>query len=219
MGPQCVMAVLVLLIFALQSNTGFGQTDFVLPNKRITTHEDAAEAISRRYLRSTSAQTSKASTGAQSEEERAQAKRMSAFTEKLAYKLALSLKMNPEIFFTGIRFSETVGKLNHSPEFMDWLRYVLKLRRKMGETSFSDAKFASLLRNAKPDEEILELLHAVRRVKGMKNLVDQLQTHLFQIYPSIHNMMNQAWLNSRESPKELFSLLLPPTGFQDPYLI
>ncbi|KAF4044442.1 hypothetical protein GN244_ATG03149 [Phytophthora infestans] len=181
-------------------------------------HVAAAAPTASRSFRSTPP-TNETRFGDQDKEERAQGKRRSAFTEKLTYKLALKMQVKPEDFFTRIRFSETVGMLDDSTEFMSWLQYVLRYRSKMGETSFSDAIFAALLRNAKPDEEVLELLQSLRRVDGMKGLVDRLQTHLFETYPSMHNLMNGAWLHSRQNPRELFNLVLPPNGFQDQYLI
>ncbi|EEY59959.1 secreted RxLR effector peptide protein, putative [Phytophthora infestans T30-4] len=215
MSLQCLILALGLLIFAARNNTCLGQS---FPSLRVVPHVAAAAPTSSRSLRSTSP-TNETSIGDQDKEERAQGKRISAVTENLAYKLGLKAQIKPEAFFTRIHFSETVGKLDDSTEFMRWLQYVLKYRNKMGETSFSDAKFAALLRNAKPDEEVLELLQSLRRVDGMKDLVDRLQTYLFKMYPSIHNMMNEAWLNTRQNPRELFNLVLPPNGFQDQYLI
>ncbi|KAG2894475.1 hypothetical protein PC116_g10759 [Phytophthora cactorum] len=82
-------------------------------------------------------------------------------TEKLAYKVTLILKVNPEVFFTRSRFSESVEKLDRNPEFLAWPRYMLQFRAKTGEDLFSNVKFLRLLREAKPDEEVLELLQSL----------------------------------------------------------
>ncbi|KAG3244683.1 hypothetical protein PI124_g10547 [Phytophthora idaei] len=212
------MVLLVLFIFVAGTSTCYGaidQTDLVSSNLRFMPHVVAAAAASSRLLRSTAAKMNEASTDDQGKEERAQLRRISALTEKLAYKVALILKVNPEVCFTRIRFSESVEKLDRNSEFLAWLRYMLQFRAKTGEDLFSNVKFLRLLREAKPDEEVLELLQSLRRVDGMKTLVDEMQAHLVKIYPF---MMNEVWLKFRESPKEIYSFL-HTNGLQDTNLI
>ncbi|KAG6958827.1 hypothetical protein JG687_00009154 [Phytophthora cactorum] len=190
----CVMVLLVLFIFVAGTSTCYGamdQTDLASSNLRFMRHAVAAAAASSRLLRSTAAETNEASTGDQGKEERAQLRRISA---------------HGEIGLQGDAYTE---------KFLAWPRYMLQFRAKTGEDLFSNVKFLRLLREAKPDEEVLELLQSLRRVNGMKTLVDEMQAHLIKIYPS---MMNEAWLKFRESPKEIHSFL-HTNGLQDTNLI
>ncbi|KUF94901.1 Uricase [Phytophthora nicotianae] len=43
-------------------------------------------------------------------------------------KLALSMKVNPEVFYKRLRFSKAVGKLDDNPEFLAWLHALTSMQ-------------------------------------------------------------------------------------------
>ncbi|ETI34486.1 hypothetical protein L917_18166 [Phytophthora nicotianae] len=203
MSLQCVI---VLLIVVVGANSCYGikdKADLVYSNSRLTRDKVVALATPRRLLRSTAAKTVEASTNDQSYEERAPVQMV---TGNMA-KLALSMKVNPEVFYKRLRFSKAVGKLGDNPEFLAWLQYVLKYRAKTGDATFPLVRLLDLLRNTRPDRDLVELFQSLRRIEGMMNTADKMQIDLFERSPDAHRMMNEMWLKSRESPRDIFSIL------------
>ncbi|KAE8883908.1 hypothetical protein PF002_g26758 [Phytophthora fragariae] len=115
-------------------------------------------------------------------------------------------KTNPEKVFTILRLGEAGAKLDDNPKFLQWLKYVEKYSN-LQYRSYSNNKVFDLLRKTNSDEELVVLFQSLRRASGMEDVADSMQRILFLSSPSIHRLLNEAWLKSHETPVNVFNIL------------
>ncbi|KAL3663567.1 hypothetical protein V7S43_011454 [Phytophthora oleae] len=117
------------------------------------------------------------------------------------------MKTDPRVVFRAFDLAKYSTKLNDNPAFFKWIGYVNKYWTTYGDSLFSEDAMLVLLLKSKPEDELVAAFHSMRSVPEMKNLADKMQTKLFMTSTSSHDAMNQVWLASRESPKEVFGIL------------
>ncbi|KAG6970676.1 hypothetical protein JG687_00002489 [Phytophthora cactorum] len=98
-------------------------------------------------------------------------------------------------------------KLDETPIFRQWQKYVETYRAKNAVTSFTDFDMFVLLQKTMPDENMVTLLHSLRKTPVMKDHADNMQRILFMMSKTSHKTMNTVWLQSRETPEEVFKIL------------
>ncbi|POM69177.1 Secreted RxLR effector peptide protein [Phytophthora palmivora] len=161
-----------------------------------------------RFLRDVDeANVGKIESGRSNDQERVGFPSVSQAIDKLAYKALLKMNTEPENIFNKLRFAEANVNLNNNPAFIQWLQYVLKYRAKNDNFGFSNDYLFDILRNAKPEAELVTLFQSLRQVPGMKDLADTMQKYMILSSASSHRLMNDVWLKSRETPKEVFNIL------------
>ncbi|OWY99263.1 RxLR effector protein [Phytophthora megakarya] len=103
-----------------------------------------------------------------------------------------------------VQLSALGGKLNGSPLFTQWLKYVRTFREKM---YYEDYKMLGLFRKAMPEEHVVTLLGSIRKVSGMKNDADSMLRILSFESKTSHKVINDVWLNAKVSPDKIFKIL------------
>ncbi|POM81355.1 RxLR effector family [Phytophthora palmivora] len=159
-----------------------------------------------RFLRDVDeANVGKIENGRSNDQERVGFPSVSQAIDKLAYKALLKMNTEPENIFNKLRFAEANVNLNNNPAFIQWLQYVLKYRAKNDNFGFSNDYLFDILRNAKPEAELVTLFQSLRQVPGMK--ADTMQKYMILSSASSHRLMNDVWLKSRQTPTEVFNIL------------
>ncbi|EGZ21190.1 hypothetical protein PHYSODRAFT_285571 [Phytophthora sojae] len=134
--------------------------------------------------------------------------KISPSAQKLANKLWLQSKTDPELVFNVLHLGEAAAKLDNNPRFLLWLKYVdmyanLKFR------SFSDHQIVVLLRKSHSDEKLVTLSQSLRRIPARKNLAEMMQRYLIEDSASSRPLLIAAWRESLETPDEVFKILYP----------
>ncbi|OWZ03247.1 Avirulence (Avh) protein [Phytophthora megakarya] len=127
--------------------------------------------------------------------------------QSLENKLWLSFQTNPKKVFKLLRLGESAGKLDDNLTFFQWLNYVNMYRDKKGEDYFSDYGLFKLLKDSRPETELLTVLQSMKRIPDMKTRAESMQLYLFEASPSSHKLLNEMWLKSRENPEDVFRIL------------
>ncbi|OWZ08754.1 RxLR effector protein [Phytophthora megakarya] len=129
-------------------------------------------------------------------------------TPAVVNKLA-KLKTNPKKAYKMLHLGKTIGKLDDNPTFLPWLQYINLYRNKWGDHTFPDDALLGLLKDTRPEDEVVALLQWMKHVPGMKTRAESMQLYLFEYLSSssTHKLMNEAWLQSRENPKNVFRVL------------
>ncbi|OWZ08333.1 RxLR effector protein [Phytophthora megakarya] len=112
--------------------------------------------------------------------------------------------VNPDVFFDMLQLSAFGGKLDGSPLFTQWLKYVSKYRE---NRYYDDYQMLDLFRKVMPEESVVALLHSLRQVPGMKNQADTMLRGLFFESKTSHKVINDVWLDAKVSPEEVFKIL------------
>ncbi|OWZ07909.1 RxLR effector protein [Phytophthora megakarya] len=119
------------------------------------------------------------------------------------------VETNPKKAYEMLRLGKDVGKLEDNPTFVPWLQYIKMYRNKRGEYYFSDDSLLTLLKETRPEREVVELLQWMKQVPGMKIHAETMQVYLFD-YPistATRKLMNEAWLKARVRPRNVFTVL------------
>ncbi|KAG3024821.1 hypothetical protein PC128_g8719 [Phytophthora cactorum] len=120
---------------------------------------------------------------------------------------ALQEETYPVTVYNTLRLQEAGTKLDETPIFRQWQKYVETYRAKNAVTSFTDFDMFVLLQKTMPDENMVTLLHSLRKTPVMKDHADNMQRILFMMSKTSHKTMNTVWLQSRETPEEVFKIL------------
>ncbi|OWZ05004.1 RxLR effector protein [Phytophthora megakarya] len=114
------------------------------------------------------------------------------------------VSVNPDVLFDMLKLSAFGGKLDGSPLFSQWLKYVSTFREKR---YYDDYQMLDLFRKVMPEESVVTLLHSLRQVPGMKNQADTMLRKLFFDSKTSHKVINDVWLKAKVSPEEVFKIL------------
>ncbi|KAF4043123.1 RXLR domain-containing protein WY [Phytophthora infestans] len=115
---------------------------------------------------------------------------------------------DPEVIFQRLSKTKTIGTLDDNPTYIKWLKNVVKYRNKHGgELWLSDDKVFDLLKSAKSEEGLATLFEMLRQAPQTKSLAENMQVRMVLSLPSSHRAVNEAWLNSRETPQHVFQIL------------
>ncbi|KAG7388566.1 hypothetical protein PHYPSEUDO_012203 [Phytophthora pseudosyringae] len=106
-----------------------------------------------------------------------------------------------------LRFNQAGAKLDETPAFHQWLKYVDMYRTKKGNHWFGDSDMVQLLQTAMREEDLVALLHSLRQVPRMKDHAETMQRFVFLDSKSNHRLMNGVWLKSHELPEEVYKIL------------
>lgn len=109
--------------------------------------------------------------------------------------------------FEVLRLKEAGSKLDDTPVFHQWLKYVEAYRAKRGTVMFGDIDMFSLLQKTMPERELTTLFYSLRKVPNMKNNAETMQRFMFWKSKTSRKTMNDVWLKFREPPEEMFKVL------------
>ncbi|KAG1686252.1 hypothetical protein DVH05_007026 [Phytophthora capsici] len=76
----------------------------------------------------------------------------------------LDLKTDPTALFNTLRLREAGAKLDEVPVFHQWIKYVDSYRSMRGKHWFDDVEMLELFRKTMPEENVVTLLHLLRRL-------------------------------------------------------
>ncbi|OWY96392.1 RxLR effector protein [Phytophthora megakarya] len=136
---------------------------------------------------------------------------------KITYNQLLKTNTHPEKYFKRIRLAKANVKLEDNSGVAHWLHYVKLYRDKnRGDHWFTDEQIINLLRNSKPETELVSFFQSLRQIPDMETFADALQRSMVLNSASSHKVMNNVWLKSRETPEEVFNILrLKDKDFED----
>ncbi|KAE8959998.1 hypothetical protein PR003_g22398 [Phytophthora rubi] len=96
--------------------------------------------------------------------------------------------------------------LDDNPRFLLWLNYV-DMYSGLRYRSFSDDQVLQLLQKSNSDEQLVALLQSLRKVPSRKASAEQMQIYLFEESAASRELLNAAWLQSRETPENVYKML------------
>ncbi|ETO69683.1 hypothetical protein F444_13779 [Phytophthora nicotianae P1976] len=112
----------------------------------------------------------------------------------------------PTMVYNTLRLKEAGSKLDETPMFRQWLKYVEKYRNEKGAL-FGNTEMLLLFKNTMPEEDVINLLQRLRSDKGMRSHADKMQRLMFYTSKTSHTTMADVWLKFRETPEEVFNIL------------
>ncbi|KAK1941891.1 hypothetical protein P3T76_006957 [Phytophthora citrophthora] len=127
----------------------------------------------------------------------------------------LKLETDPTALFNMLRLKEAGKKLDETPVFHQWLKYVDSYRTMKGDHWFSDVEMLDLFRKTMPEENVVTLLHLLRQTPRMKNHADAMQRFLFLESKSSHQLMLNVWLKAGERPEKVYQILRLKNTYMD----
>ncbi|KAF4134330.1 RXLR phytopathogen effector protein WY-domain [Phytophthora infestans] len=133
--------------------------------------------------------------------------------EELVPKLALKLEIDPTKVFKNVHVVKSGAKLDGNRSFLVWFLYVKQYRIKRGGDFFyGDDVLLDLLRKTKSEEELVRLFQSLRQNPAFKDIAEKMKIDMVLSSASSHRLVNAAWLNSRETPEEVFKILRLKNG-------
>ncbi|KAL3663574.1 hypothetical protein V7S43_011464 [Phytophthora oleae] len=119
----------------------------------------------------------------------------------------LKLETDPKALFNTLRLKEAGVKLDETPVFHQWLKYVDSYRTTKGNHWFDDMEMLNLFRKTMPEQNVVTLLHLLRQTPRMTNRADEMQRFLFLESQSSHQLMLNVWLKAQERPEKVYNIL------------